>query len=227
MPPSSFPTSRAMPATRLRPCASRACRSADTVSVAVTNDDEPIADNNRDKLFMPFGYGARERAIDAARPSRLDQSFRRRQRRRLPADIPGRLATRSGLEQLESGCGGKRKLAYDFRHLSFPWCPEEDSNLHGNPLAPEALAPAQSIHLVPAKLCSSVSVLSGARQPSRRLLCPEMASRTEKATRRSAKGARRERAHRKPNLPSPPFGRLGFRRALGRLFESGRHGLPN
>ena len=32
----------------------RAYRSADMVSVAVTNDGEPIADNNRDKIFMPF-----------------------------------------------------------------------------------------------------------------------------------------------------------------------------
>lgn len=32
----------------------RAHRSADIVSVAVTNDGEPIADNNRDKIFMPF-----------------------------------------------------------------------------------------------------------------------------------------------------------------------------
>jgi two-component system, OmpR family, sensor histidine kinase CreC len=32
----------------------RAFRSADIVSVVVTNDGEPIADNNRDKIFMPF-----------------------------------------------------------------------------------------------------------------------------------------------------------------------------
>jgi two-component system, OmpR family, sensor histidine kinase CreC len=32
----------------------RAYRSADMVAVAVTNDGEPIADNNRDKIFMPF-----------------------------------------------------------------------------------------------------------------------------------------------------------------------------
>jgi signal transduction histidine kinase len=32
----------------------RASRSADMVSVAVTNDGEPITDNNRDKIFTPF-----------------------------------------------------------------------------------------------------------------------------------------------------------------------------
>ena len=32
----------------------RAYRSADMVSVAVTNDGEPIVDNNRDKIFLPF-----------------------------------------------------------------------------------------------------------------------------------------------------------------------------
>jgi two-component system, OmpR family, sensor histidine kinase CreC len=32
----------------------RAHRSADMVSVAVTNDGEPIAHNNRNKIFMPF-----------------------------------------------------------------------------------------------------------------------------------------------------------------------------
>lgn len=32
----------------------RADRSADMVSVTVTNDGEPIAENNRDKIFMPF-----------------------------------------------------------------------------------------------------------------------------------------------------------------------------
>ena len=35
----------------LRICAHR---SADMVSVIVTNDGEPIAENNRDKIFMPF-----------------------------------------------------------------------------------------------------------------------------------------------------------------------------
>jgi two-component system, OmpR family, sensor histidine kinase CreC len=38
----------------------RASRSADTISVAVMNDGEPIADNNRDKLFMPFFTTRRE-----------------------------------------------------------------------------------------------------------------------------------------------------------------------
>jgi hypothetical protein len=71
------------------PSSSPACRAGRRLAT--------LADNNRDKLFMPFGYGARDRAIDAARKSRLD--------RRLPADIPGRLPTRSGLEQLESGAG--------------------------------------------------------------------------------------------------------------------------
>ena len=32
----------------------RAYRSADMISVAVMNDGEPIADNNRNKIFMPF-----------------------------------------------------------------------------------------------------------------------------------------------------------------------------
>ena len=38
----------------------RAYRSADMVSVAVMNDGEPIADNNRDKIFMPFFTTRRE-----------------------------------------------------------------------------------------------------------------------------------------------------------------------
>ena len=32
----------------------------DVVSVAVMNDGEPIADNNRDKIFMPFFTTRRE-----------------------------------------------------------------------------------------------------------------------------------------------------------------------
>jgi signal transduction histidine kinase len=39
---------------RARTLRIRAHRSADMVSVAVTNDGEPIADNNRGKIFMPF-----------------------------------------------------------------------------------------------------------------------------------------------------------------------------
>ena len=38
----------------------RARRSADLISVAVMNDGEPIADNNRDKIFMPFFTTRRE-----------------------------------------------------------------------------------------------------------------------------------------------------------------------
>jgi two-component system, OmpR family, sensor histidine kinase CreC len=38
----------------------RASRSADTICVAVTNDGEPIADNNRDKIFTPFFTTRRE-----------------------------------------------------------------------------------------------------------------------------------------------------------------------
>jgi two-component system, OmpR family, sensor histidine kinase CreC len=38
----------------------RASRSADTITVSVTNDGEPIADNNRDKIFTPFFTTQRE-----------------------------------------------------------------------------------------------------------------------------------------------------------------------
>jgi signal transduction histidine kinase len=38
----------------------RACRSADMIFVAVMNDGEPIMDNNRDKIFMPFFTTRRE-----------------------------------------------------------------------------------------------------------------------------------------------------------------------
>jgi signal transduction histidine kinase len=38
----------------------RATRSGETISVAVMNDGEPIADNNRDKIFMPFFTTRRE-----------------------------------------------------------------------------------------------------------------------------------------------------------------------
>jgi two-component system sensor histidine kinase CreC len=38
----------------------RAYRSADMISVAVTNDGEPIAHNNRDKIFVPFFTTRRE-----------------------------------------------------------------------------------------------------------------------------------------------------------------------
>jgi len=38
----------------------RASRSADMISVVVINDGEPIADNNRDKIFMPFFTTRRE-----------------------------------------------------------------------------------------------------------------------------------------------------------------------
>jgi signal transduction histidine kinase len=38
----------------------RAYRSADMISVAVMNDGEPIAENNRDKIFMPFFTTRRE-----------------------------------------------------------------------------------------------------------------------------------------------------------------------
>jgi len=38
----------------------RACRRAETISVAVMNDGEPIADNNRDKIFTPFFTTRRE-----------------------------------------------------------------------------------------------------------------------------------------------------------------------
>jgi signal transduction histidine kinase len=38
----------------------RAFRSAGMISVAVMNDGEPIADNNRDKVFMPFFTTRRE-----------------------------------------------------------------------------------------------------------------------------------------------------------------------
>jgi signal transduction histidine kinase len=38
----------------------RAYRSVDTIAVAVMNDGEPIADNNRDKIFMPFFTTRRE-----------------------------------------------------------------------------------------------------------------------------------------------------------------------
>jgi two-component system sensor histidine kinase CreC len=38
----------------------RAYRSADMISVAVTNDGEPIAQNNRDKIFVPFFTTRRE-----------------------------------------------------------------------------------------------------------------------------------------------------------------------
>jgi len=38
----------------------RAYRSADMIAVEVMNDGEPIADNNRDKIFMPFFTTRRE-----------------------------------------------------------------------------------------------------------------------------------------------------------------------
>jgi signal transduction histidine kinase len=38
----------------------RAYRSADMISIAVMNDGEPITDNNRDKIFMPFFTTRRE-----------------------------------------------------------------------------------------------------------------------------------------------------------------------
>jgi signal transduction histidine kinase len=38
----------------------RARRSADMIEVVVTNDGEPIADNNRDKIFLPFFTTRRE-----------------------------------------------------------------------------------------------------------------------------------------------------------------------
>jgi two-component system sensor histidine kinase CreC len=38
----------------------RAYRTADMISVAVMNDGEPIADNNRDKIFVPFFTTRRE-----------------------------------------------------------------------------------------------------------------------------------------------------------------------
>jgi K+-sensing histidine kinase KdpD len=38
----------------------RAVRAAGMIEVAVTNDGEPIADNNRDKIFLPFFTTRRE-----------------------------------------------------------------------------------------------------------------------------------------------------------------------
>jgi signal transduction histidine kinase len=38
----------------------RAERSGDMIAVAVANDGEPIADNNREKIFMPFFTTRRE-----------------------------------------------------------------------------------------------------------------------------------------------------------------------
>jgi two-component system, OmpR family, sensor histidine kinase CreC len=45
---------------RARTLRIRAGRSADTISVTVANDGEPIADNNRDKIFTPFFTTRRE-----------------------------------------------------------------------------------------------------------------------------------------------------------------------
>ena len=43
-----------------RRCGSRAERSGDAIALTVANDGDPIAANNRDKIFLPFFTTRRE-----------------------------------------------------------------------------------------------------------------------------------------------------------------------